>query len=68
MTKPSFPDVQNISNEDDIEWKMTSNGRLPKIAKFEYLSNHWSNLPQTLNLGLYDQAKLFLCFKYLEGR
>ena len=23
---------------------MTSNGRLPKIAKFNYFSNHWSNL------------------------
>ena len=59
MTKSSFPDVQNISNEDDLEKKMTSNGRLPKIAKFEYLSNHWSDLSQTLNLGLYDEAKLF---------
>ena len=48
-----------ILDEDGLKWKMTSNGRLPKIAKFEYLSNHWSDLPQTLNLGLYDQAKLF---------
>ncbi len=61
MTKPSFPNVQNISNEDDLEKKMTSNGRLPKIAKFEYLSNHWSDLSQILNLGLYDQAKLSKC-------
>ena len=44
--------------DDDFKWKMTSNGRLPKIAKFEYLSNHWSDLSQILNLGLYDQAKL----------
>ena len=58
MTKPRFPNVQNISTKDDLEWKMTSNGRLPKIAKFEYLSNHWSDLSQILNLGLYDQAKL----------
>ncbi len=48
----------NISNKDDLKWKMTSNGRLPKIAKFEYLSNHWSDLSQILNLGLYDQANL----------
>ena len=33
MTKPNFPSVQNISNEDDLEQKMTSNGRLPKITK-----------------------------------
>ena len=58
MTKPNFLYVRNISNEDDLEWKMTSNGRLPKTAKFEYLSNHWSDLSQILNLGLYDQANL----------
>ncbi len=58
MTKPNLPNVQNVSNEDDLKWKMTSNGRLPKIANFEYLSNHWSDLSQILNLGLYDQAKL----------
>ena len=23
----------------------------------QYLSNHWSDLPQTVNLGLYDQCK-----------
>ena len=61
MTKPNFPNVQNVSNEDDLQWKMTSNGRLPNIAKFEYLSNHWSDLPQILNLGLYDQTKLSYC-------
>ena len=54
MTKPNFHNVQNIYDEDDFKWKMTSNGRLPKIAKFKYLSNHWSDLPETLNLGLYD--------------
>ena len=48
----------NISNEDDLIWKMTSNGRLPTLAKFEYLDNHWSDPPQTLNLGLYHQSKL----------
>ena len=58
MTKPNFPNVQNVSNEDDLKWKMTSNGRLPKIAKFEYFSNHWSDNSQVLNLGLYDQARL----------
>ena len=58
MTILKFPNVQNISNEDDPKWNMTSNGRLPKTAKFEYLSNHWSNLPQNLNLDLHDQTKL----------
>ncbi len=59
MTMPNLPEVQNVSNEDNLKWKMTSNGRQPTIVKFEYLSNHWSDLPQTLNLGLYDQAKHF---------
>ena len=58
MAKPNFPTVLNVSNEDDLKLKMTSNERLPKIAKFEYLSNHWSDLPQTLNLGLYEHARL----------
>ena len=53
-----FPNIQNVSNEDDLKWKMTSNGRLLKKTKFEYLSNHWSDLSQILNLGLYDQANL----------
>ena len=56
MTNVNFPNVTNVLNEDNLKWKMTSNGRQPKIAKFEYLSNHWSDLPQTLNLDLYDQA------------
>ena len=30
-----------------------------KKQKFEYISNHWSDLPQTLNLGFYDLAKFF---------
>ena len=58
MTKPNFPNAQNILNEEDLKWEMTSNGRLPEIAKFEYISNHWSNLPQTSNLGLNDKTKL----------
>ncbi len=52
MTKPNFPSTQNF------RMKMTLNGRLPKVAKFEYLSNRWSDLSQILNLGSYDQAKL----------
>ena len=28
-----------------------------KILKVEYLSNHWSDLPQILNLSLGDQTK-----------
>ena len=58
MIKPNFPNIQNVSNEDDLQWKMTLNGRQPKIAKIEYLSTPWSDLPQTLNLDLYHQAKL----------
>ena len=48
----------DISNEDDLKWMMTSNKRLPKIAKFEYLSNYWSDLSQILKRCLYNQAKL----------
>ena len=55
MTKP------NIYNVQIFRLKMTSNGRLPKMAKFEYLSNYWSDLIQILNLDLYDQAKLSQC-------
>ena len=36
MTKTNLPNDQNVSNEDDFKWKITSNGRLPKIAKLEY--------------------------------
>jgi hypothetical protein len=43
VTKENFA---NVSNEDDIKWKMTSNGRLPQISKVEYLSNDWSDLPK----------------------
>ena len=29
-----------------------------KILKLEYLSNRWSDLPQLLNLSLWDQTKI----------
>ena len=61
MTKENFAIV---SNEDDLKWKMTSNGRLPQISKVKYLSNYWSDVPQILNLGLYDQRELCKCFKW----
>ena len=28
-----------------------------KIIKIEYLSNHWSDIPQIFNLSLGDQTK-----------
>ena len=50
---------------------MTSNGRQPKIAKFEYLSNDWADLSQTSNLDLYHQAKhskpILAKFEYLSN-
>ena len=61
MTKENFA---NVSNEDDLKWKMTSNGRLPQISKVKYLSNYWSDLSQILNLVLYDQRELCKCFKW----
>jgi hypothetical protein len=58
MTKANFT---NVSKEDELKWKMTSNGRLPQISKVKYLSNYWSVLPQILDLALYDQSKLYKC-------
>ena len=60
MIKANFT---NVSNEDGRKWKMTSNGRLPQISKVKYLSNYQSDLPQILDLGLYDQSKLYEFFK-----
>ena len=43
---------------------MTFNGRLPlmeedlEISKIEYLSNHWLDRPQILNLSSGDQTKV----------
>ena len=63
MTKPNF---SNVSNEDNLQWKLTSNGRLPQISKMKYLSHYWSDLPHILNLGLCDQSKLYKCFKWIQ--
>ena len=68
MTKQNFPDVNKIGNEDGLKWKITSKGRLTKIAKFEHLSNHWSQPPQTLKLGLYYQGKLFYWSKNIKKK
>ena len=46
------------------QMKTTSNGRLPQILKVKYLSIYWLNLTQILNFGLYDQSKLYKCFKW----
>jgi hypothetical protein len=43
MAKVNF---ENVSKEDDLKWKMTSNGRLPQISKGKYLNNYWSALSQ----------------------
>jgi hypothetical protein len=58
MTKANFT---NVSNEDDNQWKRTSDGRLPQIPKVKYLSNYWSDLPQIINSCLGDQCKLYKC-------
>ena len=34
-----------------------------KISKVEYISNHWLDLSQILNLSLGDQAKSKNCLK-----
>ena len=51
MIKAKFA---NVSNEDDLQWKRTSDGILPQISKVKYLSK---------NLGLCDQSKLYKCVK-----
>jgi hypothetical protein len=35
-----------------------------KILKVEYLSNHWSNLPQISNLSLGNQTKIKFGLKF----
>ena len=60
MTKAQFT---NVSNEDELQWKRTTDGILPQISKVKYLSNYWSDLPQILNLGLCDQSKIYNCVK-----
>ena len=52
MTKVNY---KSASDEEDLQM---NNGRRPQILKVEYLSNHWSDLHQILNLSLYDQTKL----------
>ena len=51
--------ITKVSNKDKHIWKMTSNGILPQISKVKYLSNYWPDLRQILDLGLYDQSKLY---------
>ena len=63
MTKENFA---NVPNEDNLKWKMTSNGRLPQISKVKYLINYWSDLPRILNLGCYDQRELCKCSKWRQ--
>jgi hypothetical protein len=43
-------------NEDDLQWKMTS--------KLEYISNHWSDLPQILNLPNPLPNQIEYCLKW----
>ena len=52
MTKLNY---KSASDEDDLQ---KIYGRRPQILKLEYLSNHWSNLSQILNLSLCDQTEL----------
>ena len=48
-------DYKSASDEDNLH---QNNGRRPQILKMEYLSNHWSNLPQILDLIFTDQTEL----------
>ena len=57
MTKPYFV---NPLNEDDLQWKTTSNGRRPpmednlEILKVEYLRNHLLDPTEILSISLDD--------------
>jgi hypothetical protein len=37
-----------------------------KILKTEYISNHWSDLSQILNLSLGNQTKIKYCLKWRQ--
>ena len=54
MTKENYA---NVSNEDDLKWKMTANGRLPKISKVIYLSKTRLDLPQIGNVSSEQKGK-----------
>ena len=55
---------QRIQRIQRCQMKMTSNRRWPKMEddlklwEIEYLSNHWSDFPQILNLSIGDQTKI----------
>ena len=57
-----------------LEMKTTSNKRWPqmeddlKILKVEYLSNHWSDLPQILNLSSGTKPKMLKMKTTSNGR
>jgi hypothetical protein len=56
-------------NKDDLQWKMTSNGRqhliedVIKMFKVEYLCNHLLDHTRILNLSFNDQAIFYTSFK-----
>ena len=45
-------------NKKCLKWRWPSMEDDLKISKVEYLSNHWSDLPQILNLSSGDQTKI----------
>ena len=47
-----------------FQMNITSNGRRPQILKVEYLSNHWFDHTQILNLNWGDQTKVYKYFKW----
>jgi hypothetical protein len=49
--------------EEDLQWKMTSNGRQPQNIKAKYLGNQLLFHTQTLDLRLNDQT---ICDKSLK--
>ena len=52
-------------NKKSLNWKQLPMEDDLKILKNEYISNHWSDFCQILNISLGDQPKLT---KWLKGR
>ena len=51
-------------NKKYLKWRRPPMEDNLKILKVEYLSNHWSDLPQILNLVLRDQTNIKKCMKW----
>ena len=60
MTLPTFIRFPIRTPQPQLERKTTTNGRMEEDLKILYvdLCNHWSDIPQILNLSSVDQTKI----------